>query len=145
MNIFHTLVLGATATVALALPAQGYWDAFQQDNIVDRHPQVIVDALAARGIKVERLEEVNDLVLAFVVEDDGSTSLKYFDPRQNYRQVPVAKPKADAPRVGTQVDVVTTQSPAAISRWSDEPVQSLTESDDDDDENDSDTSVGATG
>lgn len=87
MNTLRTLSLIALATAALALPAQAYWNAFDEENIDGRHPQSIVDALADKGIKVERLEEVNDLVLAFVIEEDGSTSLQYFDPDQGYAQV----------------------------------------------------------
>ncbi len=94
MTTLRTLRRVATTAVTgvSALPAQGYWNAFEAENIVDRHPQSIVDARADKGVKVERLEEVNDLVLAFVVEEDGRTSLSYFDPNQGYAQVQTGGP-----------------------------------------------------
>lgn len=87
MTPFRTLGLIAAATVALALPAYAYWNAFEADDIHDRHAQNIVDELQGRGIKVERLEEWSEFVIAFVVNEDGSTSFQYFDPDNGLKQV----------------------------------------------------------
>lgn len=79
--------LAVASVIAASLPATAYWNPQEEPFIEGRHPKVIVDALAAQGIKVERLEERNELVLAFVREDDGGTSIQFFDPDNSYRRV----------------------------------------------------------
>lgn len=88
MNMFRTFGLLAAATFALALPAQAYWDAWQADDLHGHNAVTVVDTIeTAEGVQVERLEEWGELIVATVVEQDGSVQFRYFDPRKNLTRV----------------------------------------------------------
>jgi hypothetical protein len=74
MNKIILSALAAAAAVSVAAPA------FATETVFDHSSDYVTQDIAAQGYDVTSVEEWGSYIVATIVDDQGHSSFKYFDP-----------------------------------------------------------------